>query len=130
MLDPTLSSAVSSQRDRLTGLHARLAPRRASETATLEALEKTAQDVDARLMAASLTLTRTQAGARALQQRRAALEQGLSRAQRSWLRCGEPVLAGLLLFFSLTLIGAAIDHHLEVFCLEVLGFCLALWVRR
>lgn len=124
--EDALQSTVVAERARVLGLEARLAGRRAAEAAELELLASQQQAVAQQTGAGARRLEQARAQLGVLAQRQRTLEQGLSRAHRSWLRLGEPVLAGLLLFFCLTVIGAAIHQHAQTAGLEVAGFFLGL----
>lgn len=123
-----LQGRVEEERTRVLGLEARLSRRRAAEAAELELLRSQQEDVDRRSATTTRALEQAKEQQATLTVRQRALEQGLSRAQRSWLRVGEPVLAGLLLFLALTAVGASWRHPGRAAALEVLGFFIGLLV--
>lgn len=125
-MDEALQERVESERTRVLGLESRLSRRRAAEAAELEVLAVQQADVHKRTGAGTSGLAQSRVSLAALVVREQALEQGLSRAHRSWLRVGEPVLAGLLLFFALVLIGVAFRHHAQTAGLEVLALFVGL----
>lgn len=126
MTSESLPAAIGAQRTRVAQLEANLAPRHAREAEELASLEKAQVDAQQRLVHFTRELERSRAEVESLGARRKTLEQGLSRARRSWLRFGEPALGGLLLFFSLVVVGASREQPLEVAGLELLGFGLGL----
>ncbi len=128
MTDGDLQSKVGAERVRASLLEARLSPRRALEAAELDSLASAQTDAHNRTLDARRTIAETTQGLRVLKAREQVLAGGLTRPQRSWLRVGEPVLAASLLFLSLTVIGAALDHHLQTALLEVGGFALGLMI--
>lgn len=120
--EPSLTTAVAGQRERVSALEERLAPRRRAEAAELEALAREQHAADRRTNAATRSISEVKENLVALEERRRVLEQGLSQAHRSWLRVGEPVLGGLLLLSSFIIAGLALNHHLQMLGFEALGF--------
>ena len=130
MHDRPLPDVVAHQRTRVSTLQARLAPRHAAEAAELTTLATEQKNAEQRATAAATAITRATENLAALEQRRLTLEQGLSNSRRSWLRLGEPALASLLLFFSLTVVGAAVRQHSEMIAIEAVGFSVGLLIAK
>ncbi len=133
-VDPEILQRVAAQRERVEALEKALAPRRTAEAAELAQLTKELDDLQRRAAELPAETKRLEEASAKAEQERLALDAGLSAARRAWLRLAEPVVASLLLFFCLAVVGRVEGPAQRVLVPEglalALGVTFSLLLRR